>query len=62
VRVDKAPGAPTRELSWDDIGRKFLDCANHSGRVTETSAQQAFAAIQRLEESDDIGSIVELLR
>jgi hypothetical protein len=30
--------------------------------VTEVKAEHAFAAIQRLEELDDIGSLIELLR
>lgn len=62
MRVDKAPGSPARELTWDDLRLKFMDCARQSTSVTEVKAEQAFAAIQRLEELDDIGSVVELLR
>jgi len=62
VRVDKAPGSPARELSWSDIELKFMDCARQSKRITEEKAQQAFAAIQRLEALDDVAAIIELLR
>lgn len=62
MRVDRAPGSPTREMSWDDMHLKFMDCARQSQRIGEAKAQQAFAALQRLEELEDIGSLVELLR
>ncbi|MGZ5231507.1 MAG: hypothetical protein ACXWC3_15880, partial [Burkholderiales bacterium] len=62
ARVDKAPGSPARELTWDDLRLKFMDCARQSMSVTEVKAEQAFAAIQQLEDLDDIGSLIELLR
>lgn len=62
IRVDKAPGSPSRELTWNDLHLKFMDCARQSKRVPETKAQQAFAALQRLDELEDIGSVIELLR
>jgi 2-methylcitrate dehydratase PrpD len=61
MRLDKPPGSPARELSWDDIALKFMDCARQSKRITEAQAQQAFAAIQRLEEVDDVTAIIALL-
>lgn len=61
IRVDKAPGAPGRELSWDDLRTKFTDCAKQS-RIGEDKAQQAFAAVQNLETLDDVGTLVDLLR
>jgi len=62
TRVDVPPGHPKRELSWDDLRGKFLDCSRQSGRVTEKSAGDAFEAIRALEKTDDIGKIVGLLR
>jgi 2-methylcitrate dehydratase PrpD len=62
IRVDKAPGAPARELTWEDLRSKFMDCARHSTSVTEARAQQAFVSIQQLEALRDIGAVIELLR
>jgi 2-methylcitrate dehydratase PrpD len=61
VRVDKAPGSPGRDLGWDDIKGKFMDCARHSGRVREDSAARAFEALRHLDRLDDIGTVVGLL-
>jgi 2-methylcitrate dehydratase PrpD len=62
VRVDKAPGAPTRDLTWDELRTKFMDCARQSQRITQDAAGRAFEAIRNLEQADDIGNIVRLLR
>jgi 2-methylcitrate dehydratase PrpD len=62
IRVDKAPGAPSRDLTWDELRGKFMDCARHGSHVTADSAQKAFEKITRLEEIGDIGEIVDLLR
>lgn len=62
IRVDKAPGSPARELTWDDLRTKFMDCAKETQRVDDSKAQRAFAALQRLDEIEDLGEIVELLR
>ncbi len=61
TRIDKPPGAPGRELSWDDLRIKFADCAKES-RIGEAKANEAFAAVQELETLEDIGTLVELLR
>lgn len=62
VRVDRAPGAPGRDMSWDEIGTKFADCARQTGRVGEKPAAQALGMIRELERLDDVGKVVELLR
>ena len=62
TRVDKAPGSPARELSWAELGRKFDDCARASERISETHAKETFEKLQRLDEIDDVGEIIELLR
>lgn len=61
IRVDRPPGSPQRELTWDDLREKFMDCARHSGRVDEASAAKAFAAVQRLESTPDITEVTRLL-
>jgi 2-methylcitrate dehydratase PrpD len=62
VRVDKAPGSPGRDMSWDELSAKFSDCARQAGRVADKSAAQAFQKIRKLDQVDDITGIVDLLR
>ena len=57
VRVDAAPGHPLHPLSWDDVERKFMDCAAH-GRIAPNAAARAFMALRRLETCEDLGTIV----
>jgi 2-methylcitrate dehydratase PrpD len=61
IRVDKAPGSPARELTWDDLRGKFMDCARSARSIPHTRAEQAFAAIQNLENASDIREVVGLL-
>jgi len=61
IRVDKAPGSPTRELGWNDLRGKFLDCARHSQHIGESRAGQAFDMIQKLENIKDIAEVTRLL-
>lgn len=62
VRVDTAPGAPGRELSWEDLRAKFNDCARQTRRVPEKAASQAFEMIRKLADIDDVSKVVDLLR
>ena len=62
IRVDRAPGSPARELTWDEVNEKFIDCARHSRRVTNDSAAKAFTILRELETIDDIARITDLLR
>ncbi|HET9663185.1 MAG TPA: MmgE/PrpD family protein, partial [Burkholderiales bacterium] len=41
ARVDRPPGHPSRELSWDDMEAKFTDCARHA-RFPLDRAHDAF--------------------
>lgn len=61
VRVDKAPGAPGRDMTWDELREKFMDCSRQSRRIEEKPANLAFDAIRKLEQADDIGRIIGLL-
>jgi 2-methylcitrate dehydratase PrpD len=60
IRVDVSPGHPTRELGWDEIRQKFLDCAAH-GRIESERAERAFDALMHLERCDDVNAVVDLL-
>ncbi|GAA4327589.1 MmgE/PrpD family protein [Pigmentiphaga soli] len=61
LRVDKAPGHPSRELSWQDIEAKFTDCAA-SARLSADVAERAFAQLRELERCPDIAALVDTLR
>lgn len=60
VRVDQAPGHPSRQLTWDDIAAKFMDCAAQ-GRIDTGKAERALGLLTRLETCPDIGAVVALL-
>jgi len=60
VQVDQAPGHPSRELTWDDIAAKFMDCAAQA-RVDAGKAKRALDILERLETCTDIGEVVALL-
>lgn len=61
VRVDHAPGHPSRELTWDDIAAKFMDCAAQA-RIEPGKAERAFRIVEQLETCADFGEVVALLR
>ena len=61
VRVDHAPGHPSRELTWDDISAKFMDCAAQA-RIDSGHAQRALSFLERLETCADIGEVIALLQ
>jgi 2-methylcitrate dehydratase PrpD len=61
VRVDQAPGHPCRELTWDDIAAKFMDCAAQA-RIDQSQAGQALGILKQLETCQDIDEVVALLR
>lgn len=60
VRVDRAPGHPERELNWDELHRKFTDCAAYAD-LKRTQAEAAFERITRLEDCSDVAEIVGFL-
>lgn len=61
IRVDVAPGAPARELTWEELQEKFMDCAKQAPRISEANAASAFASIKALDKADDIAHITALL-
>lgn len=60
IRVDYAPGHPTRELDWPEVQAKFMDCAA-SVAIDEGKAERAFERLMNLEGCDDISEVVGLL-
>jgi len=58
--IPKPPGHPSRELTWNDLEGKFMDCASEA-RIEAGRAQQAFKALRDLENCPDISAIVDLL-
>ena len=57
IRVDVPPGSPSRELTWDELQAKFMDCAKQAPRISATKAAAAFAAIRTLDRADDVSHI-----
>lgn len=60
VRIDKAPGHPSRELTWNDLEAKVDDCARQAKLDTE-SAGKALSALRSLETCSDVRNITALL-
>ncbi len=57
VRVDVPPGSPARELTWDELHAKFIDCAKQAPRIASAQAQAAFDLIRKLDTVTDIRDI-----
>jgi 2-methylcitrate dehydratase PrpD len=60
IRVDKAPGHPLRELSWDDLRAKFIDCAQTAG--VRADAAQLYESLRQLRDCADVGALVDEMR
>ena len=61
IRVDAPPGSPSRELTWDELHAKFMDCARQAPRISTATAEAAFAAIRNLQSVSDIRAVTEKL-
>ena len=61
VRVDVPPGSPARELTWEELEGKFMDCARQAPRIGAANAASAFAAIRTLDRAEDVSRIAALL-
>ncbi|MEQ1772963.1 MAG: MmgE/PrpD family protein [Burkholderiales bacterium] len=57
IRVDVPPGAPARELTWDELREKFMDCAKQAPRITIAAASAAFDHIRVMNTVGDIHTI-----
>ena len=60
VRVDRAPGHPERELTWEALHAKFLDCSRHAGLAPQR-AEEAFERLTRLERCEALADILDRL-
>ena len=60
VRVDLAPGHPKRELSWDDLHDKFLDCAGTAG-VSTAQSRDVYAKLHDLPSCTDVNLLVQAM-
>ena len=58
IRIDVPPGSPSRELTWDDLHAKFMDCARQAPRIAASEAEAAFSLIRKLETVSDIHAII----
>jgi 2-methylcitrate dehydratase PrpD len=60
VRVDQAPGHPCRELTWENVATKFMDCAAQAC-IDPAKAKQALSILERLETCDNVAKVAALL-
>ena len=60
VRIPKPPGHPSRELTWDDLEGKFMDCAREA-KLAEDKARRAFTGLRDLENCADLAPLVALM-
>jgi 2-methylcitrate dehydratase PrpD len=58
--VKVPPGHPQRELTWDELRTKFLDCAESCG-VALPTAEGVFASLKDLEKIRDVGALLSQL-
>ena len=61
MRIDKPPGDPSRELTWEDCDAKFLDCAAQTPVATR-NYERALAGLRKLEACAEVGELVTLLQ
>jgi 2-methylcitrate dehydratase PrpD len=61
VRIEDPPGHPSRELSWDDIEAKFVDCASYA-RLPLERAREAFRLTRDLDNLGDVTPVLDRLR
>lgn len=62
IRVDAAPGSPSRELTWDELRDKFMDCARQAPRISAADAESAFNSIRALDGVEDIRTVSDRLQ
>jgi 2-methylcitrate dehydratase PrpD len=60
LRVHKAPGHPSREMTWNDMQAKFQDCARTAGLSEQTGAR-VYAALRDLENAGTVNDLVSSL-
>ncbi len=61
VQVNYPRGAPENELSWDEVGAKFRECAAF-GKVDERPAATALKILSALERCPDVAELLRVLQ
>jgi len=61
VQVEFAPGHPQRELTWDDLHEKFIDCAQYAG-IAKTSAETLYERLRDLRACVDLTPLLDSMR
>ena len=62
-RVDLVYGHPHNPMSWDDLIRKFKDCASYSARrVPRNNIDRAIEKILNLEHILDVSELIDLVK
>ena len=62
-RVDFPLGSPERQMTFDDCAGKFLNCASHGApSLPRGRLERAIELIRHLEQVEDVGEIMALLR
>lgn len=60
VRIDKAPGHPSRELSWTEIEAKLKDCAA-AATMPEAASAAAFETLRNFERTASVSAFAATL-
>ncbi len=60
IRVERAPGHPSRPLGWEEVGQKFLNCAAYGG-IAKDRAQSAWNALKSLDTAANVTEITDHL-
>jgi 2-methylcitrate dehydratase PrpD len=62
-REDYRKGSPENPMSAEDIIDKFRDCAKYGRKqISEQKIEKVIELVNNLEEVDDIGEIIQLIR
>ena len=61
AQVEFAPGHPQRELTWDDLREKFIDCAQYAG-VPKASAEALYTQLRALRSCPDLRPLLDAMR
>jgi len=61
-RVDMVYGHPKNLMTWDDLIRKFKDCASYAVKpISQQNIDQVVEKIIKLEETDNVREIINLV-
>ena len=49
--------APARELTWDELQEKYMDCAKQAPRISTATAAAVFKSLRVLNTLDDVRTV-----